>query len=281
MSESISETVKRKERENKRKESENTSENEVETIKNESDALSEEQNKESETSISLSEKKENSLSEEESETKRNDVIEGEQEKAKNVSEKKAKFKKYKTKEEEMRELARILLAKGVPWEEVAERTSLPKRQIWAQKGWLSSPSGRLWFKKRIKEGVLTIEDYERIYSKKKEEKKQVKEEKVEEKRETESIEKSKLHGLVLEGEKMMEVEPKVYDLEDREVVLTATEIARRVVLNPKVLLFYDFLCSRYGYEGTLADFILDCVEDFLNSRNIKIAVIVPGGNKNE
>jgi len=60
---------------------------------------------------------------------------------------------------------------------------------------------------------------------------------------------------------------------ERELMVRATPILRKVILNPKVLLWYDYARAELGYSGDLGDFINDAVEDFWRSRGYKIKVI--------
>lgn len=67
----------------------------------------------------------------------------------------------------------------------------------------------------------------------------------------------------MEGERIFE----------RELWVIAQPIIRKVALNPKIFLFYDYARTELGFDGDLGDFIVDCVQDFFNSRNIKIKIV--------
>ena len=60
---------------------------------------------------------------------------------------------------------------------------------------------------------------------------------------------------------------------ERELWVKATPIIRKVVLNPVVYLYYDYVREKYGYQGDLGDFLYDCVEDFFRSRGVKIKIV--------
>jgi len=49
-------------------------------------------------------------------------------------------------------------------------------------------------------------------------------------------------------------------------------VIRKVILNPKVLMWYDYIVSKFGYKGDLGDFIVECIEDFWASRGYKIKI---------
>ena len=59
----------------------------------------------------------------------------------------------------------------------------------------------------------------------------------------------------------------------RETVFeTAALVVKKVAMNPVVLLWYDFARNKFGYEGDLGDFIVDCVEGFFRSRGFRIVI---------
>jgi len=60
---------------------------------------------------------------------------------------------------------------------------------------------------------------------------------------------------------------------ERELWIKATPIIRKVVLNPIVYLYYDYMRTNYGYKGDLGDFLYDCVEDFFKSRGITVKIV--------
>ena len=60
---------------------------------------------------------------------------------------------------------------------------------------------------------------------------------------------------------------------EKELMVQATPILRKVVLNPRIYLFYDYSRTRLGFKGDFGDFIADCVDDFFNSRGIKIKIV--------
>jgi len=49
-------------------------------------------------------------------------------------------------------------------------------------------------------------------------------------------------------------------------------IIRKIAMNPKVLMYYQYARSR-GFNGDLADFISEVVEGYFRDRGIKIAVL--------
>jgi len=60
---------------------------------------------------------------------------------------------------------------------------------------------------------------------------------------------------------------------ERELWVKATPIIRKIVLNPKIYLYYDYVRMNYGYKGDLGDFLYDAVEDFFKSRGITIKIV--------
>ncbi len=62
------------------------------------------------------------------------------------------------------------------------------------------------------------------------------------------------------------------DIVEKEMLLQATPIIRKVMLNPKVYLWYDYARSKLGFEGDIGDFLLDTVEDFWKSRGYTIKI---------
>jgi len=66
-------------------------------------------------------------------------------------------------------------------------------------------------------------------------------------------------------------EEEVREGAERTVVALATPVIKKVVLNPKILLFYDYLRSK-GYEGDLGDFIVDCIETLFRRMGYQIVV---------
>jgi len=60
---------------------------------------------------------------------------------------------------------------------------------------------------------------------------------------------------------------------ERELWVKATPIIRKVVLNPKIWLYYDYARTQLGYEGDIGSFLEDCVEDFWRSRGYKIKIV--------
>jgi len=60
---------------------------------------------------------------------------------------------------------------------------------------------------------------------------------------------------------------------EEELWIKASPIIRKVILDPKVFLYYDYVRNKYGYKGDLGDFIRDCVEDFFERRGIKIKIV--------
>jgi len=56
-----------------------------------------------------------------------------------------------------------------------------------------------------------------------------------------------------------------------EAEIELTVVPRRVSLDPRILLIYDFM-RRNGYKGTLSDFIADCVIDAFRARGWDIII---------
>jgi hypothetical protein len=48
-------------------------------------------------------------------------------------------------------------------------------------------------------------------------------------------------------------------LMDQELALQATPIVKKVILNPKTYLFYDYACSTLNFKGDIGDFIQDAI----------------------
>jgi hypothetical protein len=61
-------------------------------------------------------------------------------------------------------------------------------------------------------------------------------------------------------------------LMDRELALQATPIVKKVILNPKIYLYYDYAVSTFDFKGDIGDFIQDAVEDFWKSRGYRIVI---------
>jgi len=59
---------------------------------------------------------------------------------------------------------------------------------------------------------------------------------------------------------------------ERIVMVEASPILKKVALNPKVYLWYDYAKSEKGYKGDIGDFVIDAVEDFWRSRGYRIIV---------
>ena len=58
---------------------------------------------------------------------------------------------------------------------------------------------------------------------------------------------------------------------EREVVAYATPVLRKVILNPKILLFYDYMKSK-GYSGDLGDFIVECIELLFRKMGYQVVI---------
>jgi hypothetical protein len=61
-------------------------------------------------------------------------------------------------------------------------------------------------------------------------------------------------------------------LMDQELALQATPIVKKVILNPKTSLFYDYACTNLNFKGDVGDFIQDAIEDFWKSRGYRIVI---------
>ena len=66
---------------------------------------------------------------------------------------------------------------------------------------------------------------------------------------------------------VMQPQPEVNVLEGEYM-----PIVRKITMNPKVLMYYQYAKSR-GFNGDLADFISEVVEGYFRDRGIKIAVL--------
>ena len=64
----------------------------------------------------------------------------------------------------------------------------------------------------------------------------------------------------------------VQGLMDQELALQATPIVKKVILNPKTSLFYDYACTNLNFKGDVGDFIQDAIEDFWKSRGYRIVI---------
>ena len=58
----------------------------------------------------------------------------------------------------------------------------------------------------------------------------------------------------------------------RELLGDYTPVVKKVILNPKILMYYDYV-KKKGYEGDLGDFIQDVVEEYFRDRGIRIVVL--------
>lgn len=61
------------------------------------------------------------------------------------------------------------------------------------------------------------------------------------------------------------------DLE-RVILLEASPILKKVALNPKVYLWFDYAKTELGFKGDVGDFLIDTVEDFFKSRGFQIVI---------
>jgi hypothetical protein len=58
----------------------------------------------------------------------------------------------------------------------------------------------------------------------------------------------------------------------REMQLAASPIFKKVILNPKIYMHFDYVVNNFGYTQDIADFLVDCVEDFLKSRGYRVVI---------
>ena len=84
---------------------------------------------------------------------------------------------------------------------------------------------------------------------------------------------SKIESKVEPVEQTIEPQREVSRIMEEELWVKASPIIRKVILDPKVFLYYDYVRNKYGYKGDLGDFIRDCVEDFFERRGIKIKIV--------
>ena len=70
-----------------------------------------------------------------------------------------------------------------------------------------------------------------------------------------------------------EITDQISGVIERELWVKATPIVRKIILNPKIWLYYDYARSALGYQGDIGQFLEDCVEDFWRSRGYKIKII--------
>lgn len=72
----------------------------------------------------------------------------------------------------------------------------------------------------------------------------------------------------VEGESL----PSTRDDMQRILFLEASPILKKVALNPKVYLWFDYAKTELGFKGDVGDFLIDTVEDFFRSRGYKIVI---------
>lgn len=67
--------------------------------------------------------------------------------------------------------------------------------------------------------------------------------------------------------------PEVQTLFERELTMYGIPIIQKIALNAKVRLYYDYMVNVMGFKGDVGDFLVDCVDDFFNSRGYSIKII--------
>jgi len=55
--------------------------------------------------------------------------------------------------------------------------------------------------------------------------------------------------------------------------LRASPIIRKVALNPKVYLWYDYAVTKLGYKRDIGDFCAAAIQDFWKSRGYKVKIV--------
>lgn len=58
----------------------------------------------------------------------------------------------------------------------------------------------------------------------------------------------------------------------RELWLAATPIVKKVILNPKIFLLFDYAVNELKYTGDIGDFLVEAVEDFWKQRGYRIVI---------
>jgi len=67
-------------------------------------------------------------------------------------------------------------------------------------------------------------------------------------------------------------EPPAPKVDVREILGDYTPVIKKVILNPKILMFYDYVRTQ-GYQGDLGDFLVDIVESYFRDRGLRIVVL--------
>ena len=71
----------------------------------------------------------------------------------------------------------------------------------------------------------------------------------------------------------IQISPDMREGFGQEMWLMARPIMRKVALNPKVFLWYDYAVKELGFEGDIGDLCVDAIEDFFKSRGYKITIV--------
>lgn len=163
------------------------------------------------------------------------------------------------------EAARMIL-EGEKEDEIMKETGLSMFDIKGMKGWLRSERGRQW---AVKTGLVKAPPSSHVPSTPSQPSTELRGS-LEGKEAESSLERSLRSSTPEPSETSIE---KAGSTIEKELWLQATPVVRKVILNPKIYLLYDYARSELGFEGDLGDFCSDCVEDFFNRRNIKVKIV--------
>ncbi len=60
---------------------------------------------------------------------------------------------------------------------------------------------------------------------------------------------------------------------EKTFLVKAQPILRKVALNPRIFFDYDFAKKKFGWEGDIGDFLIECVEDFWKRKGYSIRIM--------
>lgn len=60
---------------------------------------------------------------------------------------------------------------------------------------------------------------------------------------------------------------------EKTFIVKATPILRKVALNPRIFFYYEFAKKKFGWEGDVGDFLIECVEHFWKSKGYSIRIM--------
>lgn len=58
----------------------------------------------------------------------------------------------------------------------------------------------------------------------------------------------------------------------KQLDVVATPLIKKVILNPKIFMYYDYAKTQFGFKGDFGDFVRDCVEYFFLRHGFSIKI---------